>query len=179
MFPHRQICENLRQSLSKKEKETSIIVIIRTYFFSVSLRWPPLWHTVKVNIQPLWCTSSYGRFPQLPGCGVFYCYLEGLFLSLSYGKLCVLITVCKWSCNLSFKWTAVWMPCGMLPGEISLCLPLCLEIFIPMEDNKRWWDIIYHDQHYFKETVHFSIVALALSVTPEPPKCHCRCCKTH
>lgn len=39
------------------------------------------------------------------------------------------------------------MPGGMLPGELSLCPLRRLEILIQMEDNKRWWDIIYHDQH--------------------------------
>lgn len=116
------------------------------------------------------CALKYGHFSQLSGCGVFYCYV-GLFLSLSaaYGKVCVLITVCKWSCNLSFKWTAVSMPGGMLPCELSLCPPCRLEIFIQMEDDKTWWDIIYHDEHPFKRTVHSPVVVKAPSSTLKSP----------
>lgn len=52
------------------------------------------------------------------------------------------------------RWTAVWMPAGKIPGVFSLCPRHHQRIFIPTEDNKRWWDVIHHNRNSIKGTVH-------------------------
>lgn len=137
-FPPKQICKSLGRSLSlsslsKNKLNTYSLNYTKHKLLALLEFFPTLTH-IQSKDKLLYTHWNIDNFPSFQYVGFFVVIF--LPFSTACEKLSILITVLKWSCNLSFKWTAVWMPGGMLPGEFTLCLPLCLESLFKRKTTK-------------------------------------------